>query len=93
MRPRVVLFAVLCAASAALLFWLALGGEDEGAPVEAKRRPAVVARQVDRAPEIGAEKPSAEPAPEAAAAIPLDDAPVVEVLDILEALARGPEGE
>jgi hypothetical protein len=93
MRPRVVLFAVLCAASAVLIFWLALGGEEEASPVEAKRRPAVVARQVERAPEIGAEKPGAEPAPEAATPIPLDDAPVVEVLDILEALARGPEGE
>jgi hypothetical protein len=93
MRPRVVLFVAVCAASAALLFWLALGGEEEPTPGETKRRPAVVARQVDRAPEIGAEKPGAQPAPEAAIEIPLDDAPVVEVLDILEALARGPEEE
>jgi hypothetical protein len=95
MRGRVVAFAAVCLLVAAGLVWLALGrrsSQPDGEPEE--RQPAIVARQVDRAPEIGAEKraptaPTGEPAEE----IALDDAPVIAVLDILEALNERPEEE
>jgi hypothetical protein len=95
MRGRVVAFAALCAVAVAAILWLALGRGEAPPPAEPATRPPPIARQVDPAPEIGAESRQAEPAPEEApvADFTADDAPVVEVLDILEALARGPEVE
>jgi hypothetical protein len=92
-RPRVVVFAALCAVAAALLLWLALRGGEEAPPARAERKPAIVARQVEPAPPIGAEQraPAPAPDPEPAASFAPDDAPVIEVLDILEAIARSTE--
>ena len=92
MRPRVVLFAALCLVAVAAILWLALGGREEAPTVAEERKPAVVARQVDRAPTIGTERRDPAPAePEPAEEISPDDAPVIEGLDILEMLARSPE--
>jgi hypothetical protein len=93
-RGRVVAFAAICVLLAAGIFWLALGGRDPEPAGDATRAPAVTARQVDRAPDIGAER-SAPPPEEAEPAdeIALDDGPVIEVLDILEALNERPEEE
>jgi hypothetical protein len=91
-RPRVVVFAALCAVAAGVLLWLALRGGEEAPPARAERKPAIVARQVEPAPEIGAEQRApAPPAPAPAASFAPDDAPVIEVLDILEAIARSTE--
>jgi hypothetical protein len=93
MRPRVVVFAALCAAAVAAILWFALGGEEEAPPARAERKHAIVARQVEPAPPIGAEQraPAPAPAPEPTASFEPDDAPVIEVLDILEAIARSTE--
>ena len=95
MRPRVVAFAALCAAAALALLWLALRGGEETPPPRAERKPAIVARQVDPAPEIGSDprapEPAREPEPDPSASFSPDDAPVIEVLDILEAIARSTE--
>jgi hypothetical protein len=93
MRPRVVFFAALCAVVVAAILWLALRGREAPEPVAERRAPAIVARQVEPAPPIGAEQRAAPPPrePEAAAAFSPDDAPVIEVLDILEAIARSPD--
>jgi hypothetical protein len=87
-RGRVLAFAALCAVAAGVLLWLALGGEDPAAGPGAKRKPAIVARQIDRAPEIGAEQRQPEPTAPAEPEEELspDDAPVIAVLDILQAL-------
>jgi hypothetical protein len=91
MRPRVVVFAALCAVAVAAILWLALGGEEDAPPARAERKPAIVARQVEPAPPIGAEQRAPEPTPAPAPSFEPDDAPVIEVLDILEAIARSTE--
>jgi hypothetical protein len=92
MRPRVVLFAALCAVAVAAILWLALRGREATAPVAERRAPPIVARQVEPAPPLGAEQRAAPPAREPAPSeFSPDDAPVIEVLDILEAIARSPD--
>jgi hypothetical protein len=78
MRGRVVAFVAVCAVAVALLVWLALREGEAPAPAEPAPARPPIARQIDPAPEIGGERPSAVPvlalaAPGAAHADSIED--------------------